>query len=363
MFLGHWLAALILLALLLSAIRAGNRASSRRRGLELALTTVFSATILFLLSAANPVRLGRKTDCNLIQGRIGENNRLAEDLLKAENQKAIEEIRLLMEHEEDWFHKKFLLVGGLLVALLTHLGVESFKVRQVGQENQAETVAEERVLAIFDSGATCLVLALACVIALAIDVHVKSNIMVVEQLGEWLARSVERMAVTKTADTTVVFWEQFLRNPNSDPRLDSCSGSTKELKQNNGGMHSDDLYSLSYYPHLNFLTGLLYCLFLASLQRFSHAEKNHRQAGLAELALLGFALVHIAMAIFVWVGHSLPDSFEIKLLPYSDIWWPSIEVIPFYLFLWSLLVIVSLPCLLRIHRIARQRQGRGEMIA
>jgi hypothetical protein len=226
------------------------------------------------------------------------------DLIKAEHQKAIGEIRMNQQEEDEWYHKKFLLVGGLFSAFLIVVGVGA-KASVSGQgEEQLERLATSRV--------TVSALALATVVALAIDMHVRRNIVVVQQLGLWIRHCVEAILSPPIASNPVATaggflgWESFLR-----------------IQQPDAGMHSDALYNFFFYPHLHFLTWVLYILYVSSLQttfltpEAATAERRIRQK---RLSTFGFVLVHVSILAFAWSAHLYPRAIELRPFPMGETW-------------------------------------------
>ncbi len=225
------------------------------------------------------------------------------DLIKAEHQKAVDEIRLRQQEEDDWFHKKFLLVGGLFSAFLIVVGVGAKPSASHG-EKQLERLAISRV--------TASALALALVVALAIDMHVRRNIVVVQQLGLWIRHCVEAVLSPPIVPNAVaptggfLGWESFLRTQLPD-----------------AGMHSDELYNFFFYPHLHFLTWILYILYVSSLQIIfltPEAAATERRLRQRRLSSFGFVLVHSSILAFAWAAHLYPRAIELKPFPVGETW-------------------------------------------
>jgi hypothetical protein len=216
-------------------------------------------------------------------------------LLEAEHAKAIEEIKLRISQEDQWFHNKFYLVGGLLGALLFYLSSS----RKEEERNLSQ------LRGFFESPTSCTVLALACVVAVAIDIHQRNNIVVVQQLGLWISNYVEPALLQERAPQEVgsfLPWEEFLR-----------------VETPGAAMHRDDLYGLAFYPHLHFLTWALYMLYLVTLQKAALARPHPQEA---RMVLGGLGLVQLSFAGLTWLGHAAPAAFEFKVIPYVN-WWAS----------------------------------------
>jgi len=215
----------------------------------------------------------------------------AQDLLKIEMQKAVDEIKLRIEEEDTWFHYKLVLAGALFVAFMQYLKVTG----DTGNSNKRDLDL------ILTSPEVSSVLALACIIALAVDIHIRNNIVVIQQMALWITHYAEPAFLqAQFTGKAVGFlpWEQFLR-----------------ITDHGAGMHSDDLYGFVFYPHLHFLTWLLYVSYLGTYYRV-----NMYNSSSLPFVLIGFSLVHITLAMLAWVGHAAPSVFEFRLIPYRDSW-------------------------------------------
>jgi hypothetical protein len=227
-----------------------------------------------------------------------------------ENKKATDEIRTKDEEEDTWFHNKFILVGGLLAATLGYIGFG----------NQPTESAEQRLTTLSKSSSTAVILALASVMALGVDMHVRGNASVTDQLGLWIRYYVEPVLLhgphaEKPTPLPENFygWEEFLRTNVSREKTVAWGEATKE----GSGLHSGELWNLFYEPHIHFLTGFVYVLYLAVFQTFacrSSAEK--RIAGEQVMPLICFAVVHASFFAFAWIAHAAPEMFELKVLPF-----------------------------------------------
>jgi hypothetical protein len=218
------------------------------------------------------------------------------DLVKAEHQKAVDEIKMRIQDEDDWFHKKFILVGGLMSAFLIFIGV--------GERTSADGHGEKQLYRIVTSSAAVSALALSSIISLAIDMHIRSNIVVIQQLGLWIRHCIEQVLApppSLLAGGTFLAWESFLRiNPPA------------------AGMHSDSIYNFSFYPHLHFLTWFLYVVYLALLQNVS--LETRARADQRRLTISLFVLVQLSIAAFAWSAHLYPQAIELKPLPFLNMW-------------------------------------------
>jgi len=227
-----------------------------------------------------------------------------------ENKKATDEIRTKDEEEDTWFHNKFILVGGLLAATLGYIGF--------GQQ-PAES-PEQRFTTLSKSSSTAVILALASVMALGVDMHIRGNAGVTDQLGLWIRYYVEPVLLhgPKSDKPTALpenfyGWEEFLRTNVSREKAVAWDEPTRE----GSGLHSGELWNLFYEPHIHFLTGFVYVLYLAVFQTFAcRSSSDRRLAGDQVMPLICFAVVHGSFLAFAWIAHAAPEMFELKVLPF-----------------------------------------------
>lgn len=256
----------------------------------------------------------------------------ARELVKLELQKANDEIKLRIEQEDTWFHYKFLLVGVLLAAFLGYLGFGDGKFGFGFGKSRKTGTPKERLDEILDSRATSSVLVLALVVALAIDMHIRNNAMVIQQLALWITYHVEpaflQTAFEGKATAAFLPWEQFLR-----------------VESPVAGMHRDDLYGFAFYPHLHFLTWVLYMFYLGSFQKLSLVHSNESKRQHKSITMAGFVLVHLSLAAFTWIGHYVPGGFQLKVLLSPESWKSGAQAASYYLIPWSVLVLVNIPYL------------------
>ena len=209
------------------------------------------------------------------------------------------------------------------------------------------------------SSATCFVLALSCVVAIAIDIHLRSNVNVSTQIGLWITYYAEpaflqvpfpnsqcpnaerNNAETSNAEKNYAEkkknffypWEQFLRIPPEDKILPQDEvGST---------MHLSELYSLSFWPHLHFLTWVIYIVYLVVLQNASLESTPPTRW----LLIGGFVLVQVSFGVFAFVGHSAPEAFILRPIPFLNGWLFGWAPPLIYVFLSLFLASTNLPYL------------------
>jgi hypothetical protein len=186
------------------------------------------------------------------------------------------------------------------------------------------------------SNATCIVLALAVVVAATIDIHIRSGVTIMNQLGLWIAHHVEPAFLSFTVNGSgFVPWENFIRQ-----------GSPL-----NASLQLDDLYRFTFWPHLHFLTFVIYLLYLVVLQTI--CLESPERPGWS--TLVGFVLVHTSLFAFAWAAHAAPSAFKFKPIPFID-WWSWGWTPPLlYLIPTVVLVGASLPYLLLRHPLSDQQ--------
>lgn len=309
----EWLLILLLFAVgaCLVCCRTKFALWSRWRIVALALSSI----VILSLFSARPVRLNEK-----VLGKIHVLPGAGGRLVEIEMKKANDEIQFRIQQEDTWFHYKFLLVGGVLAGFFGAL--------------QFSRTPRIPVAQVFRSAKVCSALALTCVVALAIDIHLRNNIVVIQQLALWIANYAEPAMMPQVLDGPpaaggFVPWEKFLRTPGA-------------------GMHSDEWYGFLFYPHLHFLTWVLYLLYLSCFQWIAvKAVRKPRRAEQDALLAGGFVLVHVAVAVFAFMGHFVPRTLEMNVLPKSDSWQTGAAAAYAYLLGALLLVAINSPYLFR----------------
>ena len=239
-----------------------------------------------------------------------------QELIKAETQKANDEIKLWIQLQNDWFHYKFLLVGAVVAILI---GFAKLTKEKEPDKDLAE---------VFMGEVSCLIFAAACVIALAIDMHLRNNIVVVQQLALWITNYAEPALLQVPAASHpggFLPWEQFLR-----VQIPGVAG-----------MHRDDWYGFAFYPYLHFLTWVIYVIYLWIL--FEAWETHPQRKG---LLMSSFVVVQTTLAVFTWLAHAAPTAFEFKLFPWSDRWVNGHLCAAIYLLFWVAITVLSWPPLM-----------------
>jgi len=321
---------------------------------------------------------------------------LAEALLWAEHGKAIEEIKMRIEQGDNWFHRKFIMIGGLVVAFLTALGSDLFKTSTGTREQHAEESAghsrpselDRRFGDIMRSNAACSLLALATAVAVGIDIQTKTSDTVVQQIALWIKHYVEpafvgypdahvkiseqnradlRLLAEKVAQPPRAIQNQLDQagqpaageNPEGEPKPSPPAMSPEDIRINGGGglvpyerflrlegkgMHTDPISKLLFHPHGYFLTWAIYLLYLTSFHKICFRASNLAPARLPitqqRIAVAAFALVHFCLAAFAVITHSAPSAFWLSLggIPVRGDWSGLIFLIP-----WAMLVAIHRP--------------------
>jgi len=251
-----------------------------------------------------------------------------QDFLDVEHRKIIDEIKLRIEEQDSWFHYKFILIGGMVALFMGQLGFGK-------KESSTSDKASKSLKDIVTGESTYAILALSCVVALIIDMHIRMHNYDIQQLGLWIANFVEPSYVTPK-DIAAGFrpWEQFLRT--DDP----------------AGMHLDNLHAFAYSFHLHFVSIFIYLLYAVVLQEvclgFADNEKSSRQK---MIVITGFVFVQSSALAFTFIAHAVPGSVTMKLLPFNYManGWVSTA---YYLVPLFFIVMLHLPYLLLIRKSA-----------
>jgi hypothetical protein len=223
-------------------------------------------------------------------------DKIAVQALLAQQSQVREEILERIRFENQWFQYKFLILGGLLAG---SLGVAGFSDKINKRFNTLDEFLRSREF--------MLILALSVLVALMIDIHVRRNVLVISQLGTWLADYFEPVMVGRSLDanTPAGFhgWEGFLRLNAPGIR----------------GMHESSLYSLLFWPAIH-LTTLLplatYCISFGYRRIHSKSEEQ-------PIDLLIYYVVVAALLLFAVMSRAIPEAFEMRPLPFVDVWEPA----------------------------------------
>lgn len=296
------------------------------------LTLAFIAMIF--LSSTNVVRIKNEYKPELdgdkeSQQRVGAES--TRELIKEEHGKAMEEVRASLEQMDTWYHYKFILIGGVIAVFLGNIGV-------LGKQDSASHKASERILeSAFMSNRTGAMLALICLVALVIDMHIRANVNGIQQLGQWLSNYVEPSYLNAGGVTTgnypnsalaeigFIPWETFIRLPRTG---------------------SSTFYAVAYSIQLHFMTMVSYVLYVMVFQNISLQRKRGKRQ---QIAVIGFIFVHITLLAFVVVAHTVRDIFNVGCFPMISLDVCSLSGAhgsAYYFIAWLCLVAFNLPYLL-----------------
>ncbi len=165
-----------------------------------------------------------------------------------EHDKTTAEILERIKMNNEWFQRKFALVGGLLAYLVGLTGVAAY--RRTRDENpdpsrvsaEASTVLRE----LFFSDGFVIVLGIATALCLVVDIHIRENTLITDQLGMWIAYFYEPMIIRTSFDPGIskgyLGWEQLLRV--------------------NGGLHKDQFHAIFFWSSLHSLTMILFFFYM-----------------------------------------------------------------------------------------------------
>ena len=301
-----WLVPTVLVTLLLFQLL-----KSKRTFLAQAICMIAVGFNLILIFSVCPMDLlNRPKEFENPRGLDPEST--AAKFLIEENKKAVEEIKSRDEEEDSWFHNKFILVGGLLAATIG-FGLQ-----------RSRKSTEDQLTALSESPATAVILALASVLALGIDMHVRGNACEVSQVGLWIRYYVEPVMLhgkyndngAKSLPADFKGWEDFLRT------TDETHPSTSTVyweKSRGSGKHSGELWDFFYEPHTHFLTAFVYVLYLAFFQTFALNTKTGGGFSRRGIPIISFAVVQASFFAFAWIAHSAPEMFKLRVLPFVPV--------------------------------------------
>ena len=148
-------------------------------------------------------------------------------LIIAEHEKVVEEIQHRTEDDVTWFYYKFLLVGALAGAILFY-----------GYFYRDSNKKELEFTDILSKKFFPLTVSLCFIICVVIDIHVKQNLLVTQQLGSWVAYQYEpiiRYYKDKPSDQNdlkdFLGWEDFLRQESKDDSVKIPASSLSYISQ------------------------------------------------------------------------------------------------------------------------------------
>ena len=279
-------------------------------------TLLISFFFLSLLFVSPPIKY------SVTPSPATDGNAVAKDsplmsMITTEHEKAINEIEFRLAQQDSWYHYKFIFIGALLALFLGQ--TELLRGRGVD-------LSRDRLKRLLTADSNYAVVALACVLALIVDMHIRNHMFAMQTLGLWIAHYVEP-SLNVTNLTGFYPWEQFIRNPNSP------------------SMHLDSLYRLAFSTHLHFMTTIIYLLYLTVLQQICLSFRKSGRIGRRHFVLFGFVFVHLSMLAFVFVAHAVPSRYEMALIPINE-WKSGWVSVAYYLIPWLVIVSLNVPFLM-----------------
>jgi hypothetical protein len=286
---------------------------------------VLFATFLFLtlIFASPSVRYTDKTERDFSHPP----DKWGQELIKTELGKANDEIKFRIEQQESWYHYKFIFIGGMVALFLGQTGFLKGRSSNSRQSHQ-------RLKDIITAESTYSILALACVLALIVDMHIRNNMISIQRLGLWIANYVEPAYVDKKLAQASGFypWEQFIRPEAPTPSL-----------------QLDTLSSIAFSLHLHFMTTFIFLLYLIIFHQLclktADEVKSDAAAGRKQLVFGGFVIVLLSILAFIFVAHAVPSQYEMRLIP-SNLWVNGLESTVYYTMPWIFILLLNLPYLL-----------------
>lgn len=242
----------------------------------------------FRLQSRHLAENGAATKHNITEALMAEHESVRAEILE----------RIRIEHE--WFTYKFLVVGALLAGTLGLAGAARAwrtEFRDLGD--------------FLRSREFMIVLGVSVVVCLTIDIQVRRNVLVINQLGAWIATQFEPavLGANSTPPSNGVYgWEQFLRLPLPTNVPTQAGGG-------GAGMHASEAYSMLFWPAVHSTTVLCLAAYLVS---FAHHRARARSAETLERML--FWLVVGAAILFGAMSRAMPSTFEIKPVPLVAYW-------------------------------------------
>jgi len=222
---------------------------------------VLSFVLLILIFSPNPIRLKDELKLYKAPEQAQPSNDQAklsltriDKLIDAQHDKANTEIKMLQEQIDTWYHYKFILIGGMVALFLGHFGI-------LGKQSPTSAKTSEKVLvATLMSNRTSILLALACIVAFVIDMHIRTHLTNMQGLGHWIYNYVEPSYFNTIGAQTASIPREALVNTQFFPWEAFLHTSTRQVQQTN------PLYRAAYSFQLHFMTIAIYMLYLVVFQ-------------------------------------------------------------------------------------------------
>jgi hypothetical protein len=239
-------------------------------------------------------------------------------LIELEHNKAVTEIQMRIGQGNDWYRVKFTMIGGIVVALLTILGITAAK-KEPASTKEKGYVGERALSDMASSKAVCLAVALATMVAIMIDMQNRQSDTMTKQLGLWIANYVEPalhpppQIENQPGPRRFIGWETFLR-PTGD-----LLKNTEAEGGHGGGLQNSAIYALTTLIFGHLPTCGLYLLYIVILQNISIRPATHVPIARFDLRITSFIGVHMLLIMFGFVAHMAPGTFFFEITGFPDV--------------------------------------------
>lgn len=220
-------------------------------------------------------------------------------LLIEQHKKCGEEIKMRLEQEEVWFHYKFVFLGALLAGYLFRTLLKEPK-----GDQYEEFLSPKLLREVFGHVSTLILLGICCAVCIVLDMHIRANRIVINELGSWISNVAEPAIYGPDWDNSrVIGWEHFLRL--------------------SGGHHTDPAFHLLFWPEMFLVTVAVYAsysyVFFWQVRRQIRETNDERR--LEERLQIGtYCLLHFLILVCALSTHYAPPNFRLR--PW---WWQSEE--------------------------------------
>lgn len=237
-------------------------------------------------------------------------------LILEEFKKSVLEIKQMLDHESHWFELKFYFIGALV------LGIFGLGIYESSKENS--------VFALLKNPLTLLSLTIACIVSTSIDIHIRSNRVLIAQHGIWIQNYVEPYLLKNNFSSfsssyytnEFLGWEQFLRLKHYIKDRDGEKVFVIDEKVYS--RHSDNIYSLTYWPNVHYTTILLYGCFLCLLwwlrsqddqtgPPYQLTTQLNNKNNLLLTRQFSFTLIQISFFVTAISSHYNPNAFKTRI--------------------------------------------------
>lgn len=276
-------------------------------------------------------------------------------LLELEFNKAVEEIKFLLQLQDTWYNYKYLFIGAVLAILLGQAGL----LRYLDETSPNQNIRSLKEL--LSNGLVYLTVAFACVICLMIDMHIRRHMLSIQYLGLWIYYYVEPAYMGIIPDASGFLpWETFVR-------LELFEGEKPFYVHIWEGGHR-----IALSTQLHFLSTATYALYIILFQQMCLdfpgwrdnllKNKNQSEDNIPILAhsrkmiiFLGFIFVNLSTLCLNLIIHSISKQYEMQLFPfeYRSNGWP---VFGYYSIFWVLTVAFTLPFLIFLRQQSNSAQ-------